>query len=358
MQPQSYLPALLQQLRPVPVPEGSSSREIVRRAIEFEDPPRIPYYFLFHPSASDIVIVAPREASPEGPREARGAAIGRTYVDRWGVKYETTGRAFGRAIEHPLADLAKVKDYRVPNLTASLRWVERLLPLAEWGRKYVVGYNPVQMVETMRSLMGFEALMLAPKDQPDGLHALLERLTEKTIDVVRHYGATGRIHGFLTAEDWGLQTSLQMNVDTFREHFAPYYSRIIDACHEQRMHFMWHNCGWIVDMLPDMIDLGVDVVQLDQPRLMGHQNLIDGIGGKICMWNTVDIQWSTTVGTRDEDIRNEVIEMLRAYDVRRRGGGFIAKHYPQPWDIELTAERQRLIYETFLANGCGEATQA
>lgn len=355
MQRQSYIGALLQQLRPVPVPRGITSREITRRAIEFEDPPRIPYYFLFHPSASDIVIVAPREASPEGPREARGAAIGQTYVDRWGVTYETTGRTWGHAIEHPLADLTRVKDYRVPDLASSFRWVERLLPLAEWGRKYIVGYSPVQMYETMRSLMGFETLMLAPYDQPDGLHALLELLTDKTIEVVRLYGATGRIHGFFTTEDWGLQTSLQMSIDAFREHYKPYYRRIIDACHEQRMHFIWHNCGNIVELFSDMIDLGVDVIQLDQPRLMGHQNLIDWLGGKVCMWNTVDIQWSTTAGTTDDDIRREVVEMMRAYDVKGHAGGFIAKHYPQPWDIDLTPQRQRLIYETFMANGCGHA---
>jgi uroporphyrinogen decarboxylase len=117
------------------------------------------------------------------------------------------------------------------------------------------------------------------------------------------------------------------------------------------MHFFWHNCGYIVDMFPDMIDIGVDVVQLDQPRLMGHEKLIQMLGGKICMWNTVDIQWCSGEGIKDEDIRREVEEMLRVYDPRGRGGGFIAKHYPQPWDIELSVPRQQLIYEAFQKSG-------
>jgi hypothetical protein len=61
-----------------------------------------------------------------------------------------------------------------------------------------------------------------------------------------------------------------------------------------------------------MIEIGVDVVQLDQPRLMGHQKLADEFGGKICFWNTVDIQWSTSGGVTADDLRAEVAEMVGA----------------------------------------------
>jgi uroporphyrinogen decarboxylase len=154
--------------------------------------------------------------------------------------------------------------------------------------------------------------------------------------------------------DWGLQTGLQMKIDTFREFYKPYYKRIIDTCHRHKMHFFWHNCGYIVDMFPDMIELGVDVLQLDQPRLMGHQKLHDLLGGKISMWNTVDIQWSTADGVTDEQIRDEVDTMIQIYDPTGHVGGFIPKHYPSPWDINLPPERQLLIYKAFMAN---KATQ-
>jgi len=216
----------------------------------------------------------------------------------------------------------------------------------------MVGWNPIYMYETMRSLMGFEELMMAPYLQPDGLHRLLNKLTEMTIQVVEAYHQIGGIHGFLTAEDWGLQDRLQMRVDTFREFYKPYYQRIIDACHERSLHFIWHNCGYIIDMVPDMIEMGVDVVQLDQPRLMGHQKLIEALGGKICMWNCVDIQWASKEKVTNDEIRREVAEMVEAYQIPRFNGGFIAKHYPQPWDIQLPAERQKLIYDAFMENGC------
>lgn len=346
---QSFILASLKTLKKEPAPRGMNSHEIVRRAIEFQDPPRIPYYFLFHPNAADMVILGPlAEASNSRSNRPRGER----YVDDWGVTWEVTGRLWDHAVEHPLADLRRLAGYRFPDVLRGLRPLKPLVRLANLAGKYVVGWNPIGMYETMRSLMGFEELMMAPYTQPDGLRALLQRLTDMTVQLVAAYARLGGVDAFFTAEDWGLQTSLQMRISTFREFYKPFYRQIVDACHARGLHFIWHNCGYIVDLFPDMIDLGVDVLQLDQPRLMGHQVLIDRLGGQICLWNTVDIQWATSGQVTDDDIVQEVADMVRTYDVQRHGGGFIAKHYPEPWDIGLPAARQRLIYDAFMDHGC------
>jgi uroporphyrinogen-III decarboxylase len=206
------------------------------------------------------------------------------------------------------------------------------------------------MYERMRHLIGFEEMMIAPYTQPDGLEALLDRLTDLTIAIMDQWVRIGPADGFMSAEDWGLQDRLQMKIETFREFYKPRYARLVAAAHERGMHYLWHNCGFIVDMIPDMIEIGVDMVQLDQPRLMGHKRLTDEFGGRISFWNTVDIQWSTSADVSEEDLRAEVAEMTRAF--ASFNGGFAARHYPQPWDIELSKEAQQTIYEAFLENGC------
>jgi hypothetical protein len=72
-------------LAATPVPEGFSSREIVRRAIAFEGPPRVPYSFIsplqtdfFEAVALDVVRQPPR-------RGGKGAEFGGVYHDEWGV---------------------------------------------------------------------------------------------------------------------------------------------------------------------------------------------------------------------------------------------------------------------------------
>ena len=345
---ESYALASLLTLKPEPTPRGMSSQEIVRRAIEFDNPPRIPYYFLFHPNAADIILIGPLSESSDN---RGGREEGEIYEDNWGVRRVVTGRLWDHPIDYPLRDLSKFDSYKFPNMIKGIKPIKPLVRLGNMAKKYMVGWNPIYMYETMRSLMGFEELMMAPYLQPDGLHRLLNKLTEMTIQAVEAYHQIGGIHGFLTAEDWGLQDSLQMKIDTFREFYKPYYQRIINACHERSIHFIWHNCGVISDMFPDMIEMGVDVVQFDQPRLMGHQKLIEALGGKICMWNCVDIQWASKEEITDDDIREEILTMLKTYDPINHKGGFIAKHYPQPWDINLSAERQMLIYQIFMDSG-------
>jgi uroporphyrinogen-III decarboxylase len=203
----------------------------------------------------------------------------------------------------------------------------------------------------MRALMGFEELMVAPYTQPEGLNALLDRLTDLTVAAIEQWASIGGVDGYMTWEDWGLQTSLQMKVETFREFYKPRYARIVETAHSHGMHYFWHNCGHILDMIPDMIEIGVDVVQLDQPRLMGHHALTQLFGGRICFWNTVDIQWSTRGGVTVDEVRAEVSDMVASFD--RFDGGFIARQYPQPWDIDLSYEHNIAIYEAFMGNGCG-----
>ena len=116
------------------------------------------------------------------------------------------------------------------------------------------------------------------------------------------------------------------------------------------MHYIWHNCGYIVDMMEDMIDIGVDVVQLDQPRLMGYDQLTEKFGGRFCFWNTADIQWTTQEAVTNEQIEVDIEEMVGSFN--RFNGGFIARHYPQPDDIHLSQEKQLLIYESFKNHGC------
>jgi uroporphyrinogen decarboxylase len=339
-------------LEPQPTPPGMTSREIVRRAIEFDGPPRIPYSFML-PMKSDFFETGVLEwLEQAGQKTGPNPEMGDRRYDQWGIGWEVTTRYWDHSFHHPLADLDALGSYSFPDVAAPERfsWMAPHVKRAKDAGKYVVGYNPVAMYERMRHLLGFEELMIAPYTQPDGLKELLARLTDLTIACMDQWVGIGPVEAFMTAEDWGLQTQLQMKIDTFREFYRPHYARLVEAAHDRGMHYIWHNCGFIVDMIPDMIEIGVDAVQLDQPRLMGHQNLTDAFGGKICFWNTVDIQWSTSAKVTQDQIRAEVAEMTRAF--ARFNGGFIARHYPQPWDIQLSEETQTTIYEAFLENGC------
>jgi hypothetical protein len=221
--------------------------------------------------------------------------------------------------------------------------------------KYVVGADPIMGIERLRLLVGFDDLLVALYTERPRLERLLDKLVDMTLEVMRVYAGMGVVHGFMTWEDWGLQTTLQIRPQQWREIFKPRYARVVEATHAAGMHYIFHCCGWILDIIPDLIEIGVDVLQLDQPRLMGVDRLADEFGGKICFWNTVDIQWSPVAETTLDELRGEVKHMVDAFG--RFNGGFIARQYPQPKDIGMPPEKHQAIYEAFMEYGCGVATR-
>jgi hypothetical protein len=339
-------------LAPVPTPPRVTSRGVVRRAIEFKEPPRIPYSFV-EPAQSDFfeAIVLKRLPEYPGPKRPQ-REFGEVYYDEWGVGHRVTGRTWDQSFNHPLQNLRNLDSYEFPDLAAPelFAWMVPYIQRAKEAGKFIVAWDSNMIIERLRALLGFEEWMMAPRTQPERLEVLLDRLADLTVAIIQQWGKLGSVDAFMTWEDFGFQTALQMRIDTFRRFYKPRYARIVQAAHENGMCYIWHNCGQILDMLPDMIDIGVDVVQLDQPRLMGYQRLSDEFGGKICFWNTLDIQWSTRGGATSDDIRAEVADMVRAFD--RFSGGFMARHYPQPEDIGLSRETLQVIYEAFLENGC------
>jgi len=136
----------------------------------------------------------------------------------------------------------------------------------------------------------------------------------------------------------------------WRRLFRPHYVRLFDETRRCGMDVIYHSCGNVMDIIPDLIDIGADVLQIDQPRLLGVDRLADEFGGKICFWNCVDIQWSVQAEVSLAEARDEAISMTRA--LGRFNGGFIARQYPQPNDIEMTPEKHSAIYEGFMESGC------
>ena len=341
---------LKQYARSLPSPEGSSSREIVRRAITFDTPPRIPYCFsipfesdFFETAVIDFLLTSGNEVEKEP---------GDTYYDEWGVGQVVTGRGHDQSSQPPLDDFAKLGDYQLPALDEPGRFAPfaPFLDYADSQGKFIVANDPVSLFERSKQLVGFEKLMISLHAELDMVKQLLSRLTDLMISIVDQWTDAGPIDAFMIWDDWGLQKGLQISPRMFREIFRPFYKKLVDHVHAKGLFFFWHSCGDIVNIIEDMIDIGVDVVQLDQSRLMGHARLSDTFGGRICFWNTVDIQWSVEENRTESELIEEVKQMVAYY--HRFNGGFMARHYPQPDDINLSHERNWMIYNAFMENGC------
>jgi uroporphyrinogen decarboxylase len=133
--------------------------------------------------------------------------------------------------------------------------------------------------------------------------------------------AKGKIDIVLTGDDFGAQNGLLINSDMWRKFIKPGFANYIDLIKRHKALAMHHSCGSVVDIIPDMIECGLDILQSIQPeaRGMALANLKKMFDRRLCFQGGVSIQKTMPYGS-PADVRQEVAMLA---DVVKPDGGFI-----------------------------------
>ena len=318
-----------------------TSRELVERAVTFTGPERVPRA-LPEPWGTDFFGIGPGP-DPDWKPSAEGE-------DEWGCVWAKLGEGdatMGQVKGHPLDDYAKLDDFPFPNYDLPVRYEAARERVKDAGDKFVLASAPVTFIHRLDYLRGNVNAMMDPYDHPEGLGRLLDKMADIAIDAIRHF-ADGGVHGIISCDDWGLQDRLFIRPDTFRQFFKPRYKRVYDAAHEAGMHTFLHSCGHIVEILDDLIETGLDVIQMDQQENMGVELLGERFGGRLAFWCPVDIQQTMVHGTLD-DIRAYARKLIDT--LGRFNGGFLCKWYGSPKAVDHSEEKIRAMAEAFVEYG-------
>jgi hypothetical protein len=146
-------------------------------------------------------------------------------------------------------------------------------------------------------------------------------------------------------DDWGVQDKLMISPQHWREIWKPRYRRVFAAAHEAGMLTLLHSCGYIVDIIDDLIEVGLDVIQLDQQENMGLDLLSRRFAGRIAFWCPVDIQTTMCHGSLD-DIRRYCWTLAEKLGSVK--GGFLPKWYGDPAGAGHQQEAVNVMCEEFL----------
>lgn len=133
--------------------------------------------------------------------------------------------------------------------------------------------------------------------------------------------AKGKIDIVLTGDDFGAQNGLLMSADMWREFIKPGFAEYMDIIKRHKTVAMHHTCGSVVDIVPDMIECGLDVLQSIQPEAKGmaFADLKGMFGKDLCFQGGISIQKTMPYGSRDE-IRHEVNAIAES---AKPDGGYI-----------------------------------
>ena len=188
--------------------------------------------------------------------------------------------------------------------------------------KFLVGYG-MCIYDRAHYLRGLENLWTDIYLNTHELERLLDILVELNLKAIKMYSRL-QYDGYYFWDDWGLQDRLMISPDKWREIWKPRFSVIFEAVHKAGMYSFMHCCGYIVDILDDLIDSGLDVIQMDQQENMGLETLGQRFSGKITFFSPVDIQTVMNTASQQQ-IRQYCHKMVEHLGSIK--GGFIAKYY-------------------------------
>ncbi len=329
-------------------------RERVLKALAFEEPDRTPidcwittealrklYRHFGTTDKEDVLrrlhvdlrmIPGPRYVGPELERHPDGAV-----EDIWGVP--RIEKEFGQGdrrgsykevTRFPLAEARTVKDieqypkwpsadwFDFSDIAAQCRAVSEYAVIAGGDR-----LNRTAVLKPAMYLRGTEQIFIDMAEQPAVAEAIFERIAAFYLEFDRRLfeAADGGIDIFQMGDDFGMQHGLLCSYDMWKRYFAPHLRRFIELPHEFGLKVMHHTCGAVAEIIPDFIDMGLDILNPIQPRCVGMDpaELKRRFGRRICFHGSIDIQKTVPFGSVD-DVRAEVRDRMAAL---APGGGFI-----------------------------------
>lgn len=333
------------------------SKERVKRAIHFNSPDRIPIVHAYQPRAvinygeklQDIFRKYPSDfgysdeidfsLSWKPPSYKCGE-----WKDKWGSVWMNQYEGLeGQVKIHPLEDWENLKNYRFPVPIDIFDFESEKRRSQQYnGERFIWGGWHI-LFERMHFLRGYEKLLLDLADIPKELHILAEGIFDFNVKSIKEWIKLP-VDGIAFADDWGTQSSLMISPQIWRGFFKPYYNQMFSIVHEYEKEVYFHSDGYIMEIIPDLIEMGVDVLN---PQFSCHNLSELGrlVSGKVCICSDIDRQYLLPYGT-PEEIEENIKEVIRIFG--SHNGGLIGR---AEIGADVPLENAEAAYRAFYEHG-------
>ncbi|NLX44168.1 MAG: hypothetical protein GXY79_11900 [Chloroflexi bacterium] len=293
--------------------------EVVSRAIHMGTPDRLPLKFASL-GLDDTCHVSTNAVGT-------GDHAQRHTVDEWGCHWQRSEMAnMGLVRAHPLEDWSLEASYAWPDPDDPAYYAGMQERCAQAGDRYVTTSIFMLLFERMHSLRGMTNVLTELHADPGRMAYLADRIVDYDVRVIENIGRLlpGRIHGFSFTDDWGTELATFVSPRMWRSFFQPRYDRIFQAAHAQGWDVWMHSCGKVNQIIEPLIEIGLDVINLQQPRLLGIEEVGARYAGRICFESLCDIQH--TLPFEDQEAIEAEARLLLDHWATAQGG-FILSDY-------------------------------
>jgi hypothetical protein len=317
---------------------SQSSREIVRRSLTFERPERVPRDLWTLPWAEQHYpgeLAAIRERFPSdfapspavyspSPRISGDPYRRGLYTDEWGCTFVNIQEgAIGEVREPLLPDLALAGTFSPPyeilpaDVGRARDTVNRACGATE---KFVLSDSCARPWERYQFVRGSQNALMdvaSPEEESEEILKAIHGFYMRELE----FWVRTEVDGVRFMDDWGAQRGLLISPRTWREVFKPLYKEYCDIAHAHGKFIFMHSDGDIQEIVPDLVEIGVDALN-SQLFCMDLDALAAKGKGRIAFWGEIDRQH--VLPSRDPEAgRRAVREVAR--HLYQPSGGIIAQ---------------------------------
>ncbi len=264
------------------------------------------------------------------------------------------GYGYGQPTSHPLlhaTTLEEIEAYPWPSPDwADVSHVRE--DALKWNGEYAImcgEWSP--FFHDAIDLLGMENMMILMYEDPEIVHAVMEHLVGYYYEVTRRLleEAADVIDIFFIGNDLGSTTGPLMGVELFNEFIAPHIKRLCDLAHSHKVFTQMHVCGSFKQLMPSLIECGVDALQSLQPNIrnMAPAELKRDFGDKLILNGCIDSVSVLIEGT-PAYVREVTIDTLK---IMMPGGGYIVSPSHDYLLEETPVENVLAMYDTALEFG-------
>ncbi len=307
-----------------------TARELVYAALRHEETARLPYNFMFSPPAEaalcnhlgtdDLQAALDINLYLFGcwgkPLYAPPERYGESITDEFGVVWSTSDIDRGYPVRHPLTE-PNLSGYQFPDPWAPQRWAR----VPEFAYRHPHQFHLAvigDLWERAHLMRGLAELLLDLYTAPAFVRDLLDHICEYNLATLEGM-ARFQPDGVFISDDYGFQNALMMSPGDWRQFIKPRLARLLAAASKHDLVTMLHSCGNVSAIVPDLIEIGLDILHPLQPEAMDVFDLKREYGRDITFCGGISTQRTLPYGA-PADVRAEV--NTKAAELGK-GGGFI-----------------------------------
>jgi len=282
-----------------------TSREIVKKCLNFDNPERMPRDVWVLPWAENKFPEQIKKIRDEYPsdfgfppdvynksskRNGDAYDVGQ-YIDEWGCVFENIHPGIIGEIKEPI--LKNIDEYEsieppYETLPTNLEKAREIVnESCANSDKFILSGCLPRPWERYQFLRGTEESMM---------DIMVEENAKKLLEIIHQYymkevefWASTDVDAIFIMDDWGAQNQLLIPPPLWRELFKPLYKKYSDLAHQNGKFIFMHSDGNITEIYDDLIEIGIDAIN-SQLFCMDMEEIAKKAKGKITFWGEIDRQ--------------------------------------------------------------------